>query len=145
MGDLIGSSHRGNMAVKSVMNLVPAHTLDLECRFAVAECSLFAAKEAEALLIEHWRLGKQGGTLFNDRTESLPILEDLGDDRRQFAHFNVPAIVPSTDKCLANAELYDTWLARDKEQLDDEDLIVFTGSPSCWRPLHHRAVQFSDL
>src|SRR5271166_2886482 len=32
---------------------------------------------------------------------------------------------------------YDTWPARDKQELSDADLIAFTGSPRCWRPLHH--------
>jgi hypothetical protein len=111
--------------------------LELKCSFAVVDVPLCAAKEAEAVLIGHWGLKKNGGTLFNDRTESPPILDDLGEDRRQFARFNIPAIVPSAEKCLANGAFYETWNARNKRELIDDDLIVFTGSPSCWGTIHH--------
>jgi hypothetical protein len=106
---------------------------ELTCRFAVLDIALDASKEAEALLINHWGLRKYDGGLFNDQIPNLPILSDLGEDRRRLARFNIPADTPSSDKCLADVEFYDTWRGA-KQEFNGEELVEFTGAPTCWQP-----------
>jgi hypothetical protein len=113
-------------------DFVLAHKDELTCRYAVSYAAHDAAREAEALLIGHWRLRKHGGTLFNGREESRPILSDLGEDRRALALFNVPAIVPSQNECLSKGEAYPAFKESLKEGWNIDDRIVFTGARSPW-------------
>jgi len=108
----------------------------LKCRFSIFNVSLDCAKEAESLLIEHWGLIKNGGTLFNEVATTRPIIKEFGENRKSFALFNLEAAVPPLSECLSLAGFYDIWYS-EKQEWSDDAVVSYTGNPSCWRPKHH--------
>ena len=113
-------------------DFVLAHKDELTCRYAVSYAAHDAAREAEALLIGHWRLRKHGGTLFNGREESRPILSDLGGIGARWPFSMFPQSSLHRTSVSPRAKLTRAFKELLKEGWNIDDRIVFTGARSPW-------------